>query len=74
MINDPRVDQVTVGAIRTLFDVTNAKRLEVTGKDGESLTPPRMTEEEQVAQITAIFNRARARQEAFAAERLADPA
>jgi hypothetical protein len=56
-------DQVTVSAIRALFDVTNAKRLELTGAEGELLVPE-MTEEERIATIQQIFARAEQRRAA----------
>jgi len=62
IINSPFADQTTVAAIRTLFDVTNAKRLEVSGAEGEPQVPE-MTEAERLAAIEAILARARARAE-----------
>jgi hypothetical protein len=60
IIGSPFADQVAVAAIRALFDVTNAKRLELTGAEGEPLVPE-MTEEERLAAIEALLARARAR-------------
>jgi hypothetical protein len=62
IIGSPFADQVTVAAIRTLFDVTNTKRLEVTGADCEPPVPE-MTEEERLTAIQALLERARARRE-----------
>ncbi|HXH40570.1 MAG TPA: hypothetical protein VNN08_18200 [Thermoanaerobaculia bacterium] len=62
IIDSPFADQVTVAAIRALFDVTNAKRLELTGAEGEPLMPE-MTEEERLTAIEALLEGARARRE-----------
>lgn len=62
IIGSPFADQVTVAAIRALFDVTNAKRLELTGAEGQPLVPE-MTEEERVTAIEALLARVRARHE-----------
>jgi hypothetical protein len=63
IIGSPFADQVTVAAIRALFDVTNAKRLELTGAEGEPLVPE-MTEEERLTAIQQIFARAEERRAA----------
>jgi hypothetical protein len=60
IIGSPYADQTTVAAIRALFDVTNAKRLEVTGADGEPLVPE-MNDEERLAAIQQLFARAEQR-------------
>lgn len=63
IIGSPFADQVTVAAIRALFDVTNAKRLEVTGLGGEPRVPE-MTNEERLAAIQRIFASAEQRRRA----------
>ena len=60
IVDSPFADQVTIGAIRLVFDVTGAKRLEVTGGGGEPLVRE-MTEAERLAAIEALFARAQAR-------------
>jgi hypothetical protein len=62
IINSPFADQTTVAAIRTLFDVTNAKRLEGSSAEGEPLVPE-MTDAERVTAIEALLTRAKARRE-----------
>jgi hypothetical protein len=54
IIGSPYADHVTVSAIRALFEVTNAKRLEITGADGERLVQE-MTDEERLAAIQQVF-------------------
>jgi DNA-binding CsgD family transcriptional regulator len=54
IIGSPYADHVTVSAIRALFEVTNAKRLEVTGANGVPLVPE-MTDEERLAAIQQLL-------------------
>ncbi len=63
IIGSPYADHVTVSAIRALFEVTNAKRLEVTGADGKPLVPE-MTDEERLAAIQQVFASAEQRRAA----------
>lgn len=62
IIGSPFADQVAVAAIRALFDVTNAKRLEVTGADGEPLVPE-MTDDERAAAVQRILASAEQRRQ-----------
>ena len=63
IIESPYADHVTVAAIKTLFDVTKAKRLETTGAAGDPLVP--LTEQERIDRIQALFDIARARRDAM---------
>jgi len=67
IIGSPYADQTTVSAIRALFDVTNAKRLEVTGADGEPLVPE-MSDEDRLAAIQQVFASAKQRRATAEAE------